>query len=254
MLAKLIPALVALFLMALFVRWFTRTPPEKVARSLRRGLLYLAVGLMILLALTGRLHWLFAAIGGLFALLPRLLPLVRYVPLLGQVYKRYKAARSAAAGPAPGQTSEVEARLVRMSLNHDTGEIDGIVLDGRFKGTRLSDLSLEQLIELLRDCTAQDAESARLVQAFLEHVHGDAWRDHAGTGAGAAGETADAGPPRNGAMSRSEAYEILGLKPGASREEIIEAHRRLIQKLHPDRGGSGYLAAKINQAKDLLLA
>lgn len=250
MLAKLIPALVALFLVALVVRWFSRTPPEKVARSLRRGLLYAGVGLLILLAVTGRLHWLLAALGSLFAFLPRLLPLVRYVPLLGQLYKRYKAARSTAAGPAPGRTSEVEARLVRMSLNHDTGEIDGVVLDGRFKGSRLSDLSVDQLIELLQDCSARDEESARLVRGFLEHVHGDVWRERAGTNEQSGGDETE----RTGPLSRNEAYEILGLEPGASEKEIIEAHRRLIQKLHPDRGGSGYLAAKINQAKDLLLA
>lgn len=249
MLAKLIPALAALFLVLVFLRWFTRTPPEKVARTLRRSLLYLAVGLLLLLAVTGRLHWLFAAIGTAFAFLPRLLPLVRYLPLVGQLYKRYKASRSAAAGPAAGQTSQVEARLVRMSLNHDTGEIDGVVLDGSYKGSRLTGLTLDQLIELWRDCSARDEESARLVQAFLDHVHGEAWRGRAGPGGEAGADAAAQGGP----MSHSEAYEILGLEPGASESEIVSAHRRLIQKLHPDRGGSGYLAAKINQAKDLLL-
>jgi hypothetical protein len=54
-------------------------------------------------------------------------------------------------------------------------------------------------------------------------------------------------------IGREEAYEILGLQPGATKEQIKAAHRRLMQRVHPDHGGSDYLAVRVNQAKDLLL-
>lgn len=244
--ARVALGLAALLALILALRWFVRTPPADVTRVLRRALLWGAAALLIVLAATGRLHWLFATVGALVALVPRL---IWYVPLLGGIYRRYRAARSTLGGGAStGQASQVEARFVRMSLDHDSGEIDGTVLDGRFQGARLSELALQQLIELLRECRVADPESARLVEAFLDRAHGDEWRETAGD----EGSETPA-PPGDSTMSPEEAYEILGLAPGASDEDIVAAHRRLMLKLHPDRGGSGYLAAKINLAKDLLL-
>jgi hypothetical protein len=108
---------------------------------------------------------------------------------------------------------------------------------------------------LLDDSRAADPDSVPLLEAYLDRVHGAAWRAQAGEAAQAGGEPGSGGPERRASgMSRAEAFEILGLAPGASPEAIKEAHRSLMQKLHPDHGGSTYLAAKINQAKDLLLA
>ncbi len=250
MVANLVFALAALFAILALLSWFQRTPPQNVARVLRRIAVTAALAVLVILAATGRLHWLFVLVGSALALLPRLLP---FLPIVGGLYKRYKAAKaaqSAERGSPSGRVSQVETRYIRMSLNHDTGEIDGTVIDGRFKGARLTELSIEQLIDLLRECRIVDAESAQLVQAFLDGVHGEVWRETAGDNAGG---TADRPPPPGGTMNREEAWEILGLKPGAGKDEVIAAHRRLMQKLHPDRGGSDYLAAKINQAKDLLL-
>jgi DnaJ-domain-containing protein 1 len=125
--------------------------------------------------------------------------------------------------------------------------MDGEILEGRFAGRRLSDLSLDDLVGLHGECRA-DEESTTLLDAYLDRVYGEDWY----TRAQASDETRSY-QTGAGIMSREEAYEILGLKPGANRDEVIEAHRRLMQKLHPDRGGSTYLAAKINRAKDVLL-
>jgi DnaJ-domain-containing protein 1 len=134
-----------------------------------------------------------------------------------------------------------------MELDHHTGTLDGTVLEGMFRGARLSELSLEQLITLWRDLRVHDEDSARLLEAFMDRQHDAAWRKQAGA------EPADPAPPQSSQMTRDEAYQILGLEPDTPDVDIIAAHRRLMQKLHPDRGGSTYLAAKINQAKDCLL-
>ena len=125
--------------------------------------------------------------------------------------------------------------------------LDGVVLEGSYQGRRLGELALDQLVDLLADCRAEDTQSATILEAYLDRVHGDGWREgfHGGR-AHHGGEDAH--------MTPAEAREILDVKADASRDEIIESHRRLMQKNHPDRGGSTYLAAKINQAKDVLLA
>jgi len=153
-------------------------------------------------------------------------------------------------GPSPGQTSDVETRYLRMSLDHDSGTLDGTVLDGRYRGRHLRELDLGELMDLLRECRINDEQSAAILESYLDRIHGAGWRDEeAGTGRAGGGPRSAAGST----MTRDEAYEILGLKPGAGPEEIKQAHHRMMLKNHPDQGGSTYLATKINQAKDLLL-
>jgi DnaJ-domain-containing protein 1 len=165
-------------------------------------------------------------------------------------WRAIRARLRAARGPSPGQASEVETRFLRMSLDHDSGVMTGQIKEGGFAGRMLEDLELDELIALWAECRAEDAQSAAVLEAYLDRTQGEAWRE------AAAGGGAGAGPRSPGAarpMSQEEAHEILGLEPGASRKEIHGAHRRLMQKVHPDHGGSNYLAAKINQAKALLL-
>lgn len=148
---------------------------------------------------------------------------------------------------AQGQTSAVRTKMLAMELDHDSGSMDGEILAGEFAGRRLSDLNLEELVVLMSECSAAKDQSLALLEAYLDRAHPD-WRD------GAQGESAASAPGGASAkMTMREAYEILGLEPGAGEEEIVAAHRRMMKQYHPDQGGSDYLAARINQAKDLLL-
>ena len=144
-----------------------------------------------------------------------------------------------------GQASRVRSAFVEMELDHDTGAMRGRILAGRHQGAALETLDSPTLIGLLTDF---DEESRALLMAYLDR-RDPRWREHtqAGTAAG------QGSPARSGKMTEEEAYQILGLQPGASPEEIGRAHRMLMKKLHPDQGGSTYLAARVNQAKDVLL-
>lgn len=221
------------------VRHYLRTAPPDVARKFRRGLWLFGLLCLVLLAAGGRLAVLIPLLGALIAGILRLLPLL--LPVLLPLWQRSRRSRPAS---ATGQ-SEATARFLRLQLDHESGEIRGEVLAGRYTGRQLSELNRRQLAELYAECRAGDQESATLLRAYLERVHGESWRDF---------EQGEPASPASGRMSAEEAYEVLGLNPGAGQAEIIAAHRRLMQKLHPDRGGSDYLAAKINQAKDVLLA
>ena len=189
-----------------------------------------------LMYLSTRFHW-SILLFGLAPLLPR----------LWGAFNRAQAAR----GPTPGSTSRVEAEWLRMSIDHDTGKLDGEVLNGAFQGRTLDSLAPGDLLALLAECRRNDPESARLLEAYLDRRLGGDWRT------GEANEDSDGARRGAGAaevpMTVPQALQVLGLEPGATREAIVEAHRRLIQKLHPDRGGSSYLAAQINRAKDILL-
>ncbi len=223
-------------------RWLLHADP-KVLSAIFRGL-FIVVGLlgMLYLFLSGR---------GLFAAF--------LAPLLLPVLMRTQAMRRARAwgggGPSPGQASEARTRYLNMTLDHDTGEMSAEVLDGAFKGRMLADLGLDDHVALYRECRAGDEQSARVLEAYLDRVHGPEWRERAGVGASTRdGDGGGGGPGFDaGAMTPQEAREILGVKRGDGPEEIKAAHRHLMVTAHPDRGGSTYLASKINQAKDVLL-
>jgi hypothetical protein len=145
-------------------------------------------------------------------------------------------------GKSAGQTSSVRTEMLEMTLDHDSGDMDGMVRLGAFAGRRLSAMSGAELETLLAEAWTRDAQAAQLLEAFIQRKQG------AGNG-----RRQSAGAGNSRVMTVEEAYAVLGLPPGASREEVHLAHRNLMKKYHPDQGGTTYLASKINEAKELLL-
>lgn len=143
-----------------------------------------------------------------------------------------------------GRTSTVRTAYLEMSLDQVTGLMSGRVLKGQFSGRPLSGLNAGERVVCLAELRANDGQAARLFEAYLDRAF-PGWE--AGAAAGS-----DGAPPRSG-MGLEEAYLVLGLSPGATRDDIHAAHRNLMKRFHPDQGGSTYLAAKVNEAKDVLL-
>lgn len=223
----------------LLVYLFVNADPVRLARNLK----WTGIGIAVLAVVALLLFPPARALGAL------LFPLAMSMPLLARFRNLIDRLRA----PRGGQSSTVATDFLRMSLDHDTGTMTGTVLRGRYAGLRIEEMGQGELIELLRECRAQDEESARLLEAYLDRLHPD-WRDElAGGGTGSTGGGTGAAPPSGSDMTLAEAYAILGLAPGASSQEIKEAHHRLMIKLHPDHGGSDYLATQINRARDLLL-
>ncbi len=196
-------------------------------------LLWAALGFILLLLVLGRIHWLAGIVMGALLMARRLLPFISLLPMARRLF----GARVGSSGGGPSMRSQ----MVTVWIDQDSGTMDGDVLRGPWRGWRLSRLSMDQVLELLDDCRQKDGQSAALVQAYLDRTYGARWRRDQDMG-------------RQQAMTREEAGAILGVAPDADRDTVVAAHRRLIQKLHPDRGGSDYLASRVNEAKRRLLS
>lgn len=227
-------ALLVLAAVALGIAWFLRANPSSLARVLRP----------ILVVLGG------IGVGGLLIFGVRFLPglLPELFGLAGIVITALiaRAARHRPSGgfssPGSGQRTEVRTAFLQAWIDHGTGDVGGTVLSGRFAGRTLDSLGDDELLDLHGECSG-DADSRRVLESYLDRRLGADWR------------TARQPPPRGprGDMTREEALAVLGLAEGASVEDIKAAHRRLIQRMHPDVGGTADLAARINRAKDVLL-
>lgn len=245
MVFALLLGLCLLGLLGLLLRGFVAADPRQVM-LLGRWLL-VGVGAVVLayLALSGRLSLIFGAA-------------VLLLPFLGRIFRSLNLGQGF--GPLHGTAGELqlETRSLKMSLDHQTGDLDGEVLLGAYAGRRLSDLTLDELSDLLRLCATVDSASVTLLEAFLDQRWPD-WRTDATAGAtgadggGSTGATGSAGSPSGEVMTVEQARRILGVDAGASEDDIRIAYHRLIALVHPDRGGSAFLAAQVNRARDMLL-
>lgn len=220
-----------------FLRLMARTPPQQIKALFQRIIGLAALGGAALLLVRGR--WdMGLGLGGVGL----------WLIGMGAQPEWTKAFRKPGAA-TPG-VSRVRSAMIEMELDHSTGAIEGSVLAGVFEGNRLSDLSREQCDDLYRACLASDPDGARLLEAYLDRRF-PGWRPAGDKGADAGtGQRSGGG---SAAISEDEAYEILGLQKGASREDVARAHRSLMKKLHPDHGGSTNLAARVNEAKEVLM-
>ncbi|MFC3218490.1 DnaJ domain-containing protein [Tianweitania populi] len=206
-----------------------RTDAGRLARAIRIGgpavLAFLGIGLVLFGS---------AAAGGI------MLSVAGASFLAGQRGKNRKA--------LTGRRSIVRTAALEMELDHDSGALEGQALAGTYEGQLLGTLDLTALLVLFKEIRS-DSESVRLLEAYLDSRVA-AWRLHMKPDM----DTRAGRTPGAGTMSKEEAYKILGLEATATTADIRHAHRRLMQRLHPDRGGSTFLAARINEAKDVLLS
>ena len=231
----LLLALLVLAAIALVIAWSLRASPSSMARVLR--------GVMVTLG--------GIAVGGLLIFGLRFLPglLPELMGLAGVVITALiaRAVRQRPTGgfnsPGAGRRTEVDTAFLKAWIDHASGDVGGTVLAGRFAGRTLDILADAELLDLRAEC-ATDADSLRVVEAYIDRRLGSDWRHAQRT------------PPPHGRqtdMTRDEALAVLGLTEVASADDIRAAHRRLIQRMHPDVGGTADLAARINRAKDVLL-
>ncbi len=231
----LLLALLSFAAIALVIAWLLRANPSSLARVMRV--------IMVVLGGIGVGALLIFGLRFLPGLLPELLGLagIVIIVLIARAVRNRPSGGFSA--PGTGKRTEVNTTFLKAWIDHASGDVGGMVLAGRFAGRTLDALTDAELLDLRIEC-ATDADSLRVLEAYLDRRLGAEWR------------AAQSAPPPRGSrsdMSREEALAVLGLAEGATGEEIKAAYRRLIQRMHPDVGGSAELAARINRAKDVLL-
>jgi hypothetical protein len=234
----LIAGVVAVVLLYSLLQMFRAANPVVLARAIKIGGGVIALAVAAFTGLRGELA--VAIPLGIFGA-----GLLGWSPFGASGFSNIGAMFGGGRQRSPGQASRVRSQYLDMSLDHDSGELSGRIVDGPQAGHSLDEFDLAQLMAM---SAGFDAESVSLLESYLDRRF-PAWRQNAQGDAAGGQRRATA----TGKMTDEEAYQILGLQPGAGRDDISRAHRALMKKLHPDQGGSTYLAARVNEAKDTLL-
>jgi hypothetical protein len=237
----LIAGFLLLFLLLWGLRSFTRVPPALLAKLIRRfgGVAAIGIGLFLLVR---------GAVEPGMALLGAGLWFLGFFNLKGPI-----GFRSVGKGRRASGISRVRSAMIEMELDHATSALSGTVLAGPLEGRALNSLTRTQCEALWKVCRNDDPDGARLLEPYLDRRF-PGWSEAGQADADSRRASGGNGRPgRAGAMSEDEAYEVLGLRKGATRNDVARAHRELMKKLHPDHGGSTDLAARVNEAKEILL-
>jgi hypothetical protein len=234
----LIAGVVAVFLLYSLLQMFRAANPAVLARAIKIGGGVVSLAVAVFTGIKGELA--VAIPLGIFGA-----GLLGWSPFGSSGFGSIGGMFGSRTARSTGQTSQVRSQFLDMTLDHDNGGLAGRIVAGPNAGHSLDEFDLPQLAAMM---AGFDAESTALLESYLDRRF-PAWRQNAeGHAAGGQGRAASSGK-----MTDEEAYQILGLQPGAGRDEIGRAHRALMKKLHPDQGGSTYLAARVNEAKDTLL-
>lgn len=213
---------------------YTRTDTKALAKNLKPLVGVVAFGLAAFFMMKGQLGPAFLAGGfGAWALGWSVLN-------LPGPWRRFQQ--------QPGRFSRIRSAMIELEIDHATGAVEGRILVGAFAGRQLSSLDPQSLRRLYDECSANDPQGVPLLEAYLDRRF-SGWRENAQGDR----DTRTRTHAHSGVMTKEEAYQILGLQPGANLDEIRKAHRTLMKRLHPDQGGTAYLAARVNEAREVLL-
>ncbi|MFA7431502.1 MAG: hypothetical protein WCZ23_15185 [Rhodospirillaceae bacterium] len=236
-----------LFAIVMMVNWFNAAEPKEIIRGLKWAALGVLVVAFVLLLVTGRLGWALAALAAIVPLGARLLRLLVLGQMARGAFSRlggnpFGGLGGSQSRPGPG-ASTVSSRYLEMTLDHVTGRMHGRVLEGPLAGRLLADLSEVEALALWH-AVATDPDSQRLLEAWMDRVYPE-WRE-AAQGQGHRASS-------SGTMTRQEALDVLGLADNTDDDQVRAAYRRLMARAHPDQGGSTWMAAKLNEARSVLL-